>query len=145
LPSTPATVRKSFRPTASRTRGTQKQNQNQTQISCACRSPMEKTLEADISSLRKTGHFYFALTRIVNANCERGLSQFVINEGAIRRRAAPVHSLLQHQLPGEEVVIDRLRYCLSLRCHFFAHGPAYDKPFSSNRYSVNNVAIKLER
>ncbi len=40
LPSTPATIRKSFRPTASRTCGTkseiQKQNQNQTQIPCPC-------------------------------------------------------------------------------------------------------------
>src|SRR5258707_14074171 len=66
LPSTPATVRKSFRPTASRTRGTntetQKQKENQTQIPCACRSPLEETVEPDISILRKTGHFYFALT-----------------------------------------------------------------------------------
>jgi len=28
----------------------------------ACRSPLEKTMEADISILRKTGHFYFVLT-----------------------------------------------------------------------------------
>jgi hypothetical protein len=39
------------------------QKQNQTQILRACRSPLEKTLEADISIWRKTGHFYFALTR----------------------------------------------------------------------------------
>src|SRR5258705_3968442 len=68
LPSTPATVRKSFRPTASRTRGTntetQKQNQNQTQIPSAFRSPLQGTLELDISILRKTGHFYFALTSV---------------------------------------------------------------------------------
>jgi len=65
LPSTPATIRKSFRPTASRTCGknTETQKQNQTQIPCACRSPLEKTLEADISIRRKTRHFYFALTR----------------------------------------------------------------------------------
>src|ERR1700674_1333768 len=66
LPSTPATVRKSFRPTASRTCGTntktQKQNQTQTQIPCACSSPLEETVEPDISTWRKTGHFYFALT-----------------------------------------------------------------------------------
>ncbi len=66
LPSTPATVRKSFRPTASRTCGTntETQKQNQTQIPCACTSPLEETMEPDISILRKTGHFYFALTRI---------------------------------------------------------------------------------
>src|SRR5204862_4187154 len=55
---------KSFRPTASRTCGTNTETPkpNQTQIPCACRSPLEKTLEADISIWRKTGHFYFALT-----------------------------------------------------------------------------------
>src|SRR5216683_99358 len=64
LPRTRAAARKSFRPTASRTRGTNTETpkQNQTQIPCACRSPLEKTMEADISILRKTGHFYFALT-----------------------------------------------------------------------------------
>src|SRR5208282_4498934 len=64
LPRTRAAVRKSFRPTASRTCGTntKTQKQNQTQIPCACRSPLEKTMEADISILLKTGHFYFALT-----------------------------------------------------------------------------------
>jgi hypothetical protein len=62
----PATVRKSFRPTASRTCGTntETQKQNQTQIPCARSSPLEETVEPDISILRKTGHFYFALTRI---------------------------------------------------------------------------------
>src|ERR1700682_1980839 len=65
LPSTPATFRKSFRPTASRTRGTtETQKQNQTQIPCACPAPLEETVEPDISILRKSGHFYFALTRI---------------------------------------------------------------------------------
>ena len=65
LPRTGANIRKSFRPTASRTRGTegQTQNQKQTQIPCACRAPLEKTMEADISTLRKTGHFYFGDTR----------------------------------------------------------------------------------
>src|SRR5260370_2676543 len=64
LPSTPATVRKSFRPTASRTYGTntETQKQNQTQIPCTRTSPLEETMEPDISILRKTGHFYFALT-----------------------------------------------------------------------------------
>jgi hypothetical protein len=64
LSRTGAAVRKCFRPTASRTRGTKSETQkrNQTQIPCACRSPLEKTMEADISILRKTGHFYFALT-----------------------------------------------------------------------------------
>jgi len=42
---------------------TETQKQKQTQIPCACRSPLEKTMEADISIWRKTGHFYFALTR----------------------------------------------------------------------------------
>src|SRR5260370_27619650 len=70
LPRTRAAARKSFRPTASRTRGTntETQKQNQTQIPCACRSPLEKTMEADISILRKTGHFYFALTALYFAN-----------------------------------------------------------------------------
>src|SRR6202165_3927918 len=75
LPSTPATVRKSFRPTASRTCGTntktQKQNQTQTQIPCACSSPLEETVEPDISTWRKTGHFYFALTRTCHQREER--------------------------------------------------------------------------
>ena len=64
LSRTRAAVRKFFRPTASRTCGTtsETQNQNQTQTPCACRSPLEKTMEADISIWRKTGHFYFALT-----------------------------------------------------------------------------------
>jgi len=64
LSRTRAAVRKSFRPTASRTCGTtsETQNQNQTQTPCACRSPLEKTMEADISIWQKTGHFYFALT-----------------------------------------------------------------------------------
>jgi hypothetical protein len=65
LPRTHANVRKSFRPTASRTCGTttKTQNQNHTQIPRACKSPLEETMEADISIWRKTGHFYFALTR----------------------------------------------------------------------------------
>src|SRR5208337_3742501 len=66
LSRTGAAVRKSLRPTASRTRGTNTETpkQNQTQIPCTCRSPLEKTMEADISIWRKPGHFYFALTRI---------------------------------------------------------------------------------
>jgi hypothetical protein len=65
LPRTGAAVRKSFRPTASRTCGTntKTQKQNQTQIPCTCKPPLEKTMEADISIWRKPGHFYFALTR----------------------------------------------------------------------------------
>src|SRR3984893_4291361 len=64
LPRTRASDRKSFRPTASRTCGTntETQKQNQTQIPCACKSPLEKTMEADISIWQKPGHFYFALT-----------------------------------------------------------------------------------
>jgi hypothetical protein len=60
----PTTVRKSLRPTASRTRGTnsEPQKRNQTKISRACRSPLEKTVKVGTSILRKTGHFYFALT-----------------------------------------------------------------------------------
>src|SRR5580693_6164335 len=65
LPRTAAAVRKSFRPTASRTCGTntKTQKQNQTQIPCTCKPPLEKTMEADISIWQKPGHFYFALTR----------------------------------------------------------------------------------
>src|SRR5580693_3287697 len=64
LPRTAAAVRKSFRPTASRTCGTntKTQKQNQTQIPCTCKPPLEKTMEADISIWQKPGHFYFALT-----------------------------------------------------------------------------------
>jgi len=53
-----------LRPTASRTCGKNRetQKQNQTQIPCTCRSPLEKTMEADISIFLETGHFYFALT-----------------------------------------------------------------------------------
>src|SRR5215472_10558179 len=60
-----AGFRKSFRPTASRTYETKSPTPKgvQTQIPCASRTPLEKTLEADISTLRKRGHFYFALTR----------------------------------------------------------------------------------
>jgi len=65
LPRTGAAFHKSFRPTASRTCGTNTETQKpkQTQIPCACRAPLEETMEADISIWRKTGHFYFALTR----------------------------------------------------------------------------------
>jgi hypothetical protein len=57
-------IGKSFRPTASRTcrSKTKTPRENQTQIPCASRSPLEKTLEADISIWHKPGHFYFALT-----------------------------------------------------------------------------------
>ena len=52
-------------PLASRTRGpTATGKPNQTKISCACPAPLEEALEPDISILRKTGHFYFALTSI---------------------------------------------------------------------------------
>ena len=66
LPQSGAAARKSFRPTASRTCGTNTEppKQNQSQIPCACRTPLEKTVEADISILLETGHFYFALTRV---------------------------------------------------------------------------------
>src|SRR5208337_4168480 len=66
-------ARKSLRPTACRTCGTNTETpkQNQTQIPCACRTPLEKTLEADISILLKNGHFYFALTRICHQCCAR--------------------------------------------------------------------------
>src|SRR5437016_11874903 len=37
----------------------QDQKQNQTQIPCACSSPLEETVEPDISTWRKTGHSYF--------------------------------------------------------------------------------------
>src|SRR6202167_2452293 len=63
--------RPQVRPTASRTCGTttKTQKQNHTQIPCACKSPLEKTMEADISIWQKPGHFYFALTRTGGAYC----------------------------------------------------------------------------
>src|SRR4029077_12988700 len=66
LSRTGAAFRKSFRPTASRTRGTSTETpqSDQAQISCACKSPLEKTMEADISIWQKPGHFYFALTAL---------------------------------------------------------------------------------
>src|SRR3989441_11741470 len=64
LPRRAATIGKSFRPTASRScrSKTETPNQNQNQIHSSCQPPLEATVEADISILRKTGHFYFALT-----------------------------------------------------------------------------------
>src|SRR5260370_575309 len=55
-----------FRPTAYRSRRskTQSTKQDQNQIHPASRSPLEETLEADISIWQKTGHFYFALTEL---------------------------------------------------------------------------------
>jgi hypothetical protein len=66
LPGTDTCLRKSFRPTAFRTCEAKSATSQgvQTQIPCASRTPLEKTLEADVSTLRKRGHFYFALTRI---------------------------------------------------------------------------------
>jgi hypothetical protein len=66
LPRTGASDHPSFRPTASRTCAQSRatQEQNHTPIPCACRSPLEQTMEADISILRKPGHSYFALTQI---------------------------------------------------------------------------------
>src|SRR5271165_1144844 len=68
---TEAKAHKSFRPTASRTCGTNSKNQKQdpTQIPCACKSPLEKIMEPDISIERKTGHFYFALTDRGQGQC----------------------------------------------------------------------------
>ena len=59
LPRTGAASRSPFRPTASRTCGTNTETQKpkQTQIPCACRAPLEKTMEADISIWRKTWTF----------------------------------------------------------------------------------------
>src|SRR3984957_13114783 len=77
LPRTGAAFRKSFRPTASRTCGTNTETQKpkQTQIPCACRAPLEETMEADNSIWRKTGHFYFALTPVVRTLNPEGISQ----------------------------------------------------------------------
>jgi hypothetical protein len=52
---------KSFRPTASRTCRTHPNPKSK--VPSASRSPLEAALEADSSTLQKTGHFYFALTR----------------------------------------------------------------------------------
>ena len=54
LPRIPATIRKSFRPTASRTH---RQSTRKSLQKCSSKPPM-----ADISIWQKTGHFYFALT-----------------------------------------------------------------------------------
>src|SRR5438445_105355 len=60
-----AAICNSFRPTACRTcrSKTQTPNQDQNQTHPLSRSPLEETLEADISTWQKTGHFYFALTQ----------------------------------------------------------------------------------
>ena len=42
-------------------------------IPCASRTPLEETLEADISTWRKPGHFYFALTRTQSTNQSRAV------------------------------------------------------------------------
>ena len=56
-------IGKSFRPTASRPcrSKTKTSHHNQNQTHSTPRSPLEEIMEADISTLRKTGHFYFAL------------------------------------------------------------------------------------
>src|SRR5260370_21957168 len=61
-----AALGNSFRPTAYRSRRTKTQStkQDQNQIHPASRSPLEETLEADISTWQKTGHFYFALSEL---------------------------------------------------------------------------------
>src|SRR5207245_1014821 len=60
-----AAICNSFRPTACRScrSKTQTPNQDQNQTHPLSRSPLEETLEADISTWQKTGHFYFALTQ----------------------------------------------------------------------------------
>src|SRR3989304_5800448 len=60
LPGRSAGVGKSFRPTASRTYR-RKKNHTQTKI-----HPSSQPSLADISTLQKNGHFYFALTREVH-------------------------------------------------------------------------------
>src|SRR5207245_9316273 len=59
-----AAICNSFWPTACRScrSKTQTPNQDQNQTHPLSRSPLEETLEADISTWQKTGHFYFALT-----------------------------------------------------------------------------------
>src|SRR5207245_11477426 len=61
-----AAICNSFRPTACRScrSKTQTPNQDQNQTHPLSRSPLEETLEADISTWQKTGHFYFALTLV---------------------------------------------------------------------------------
>src|SRR5215831_144192 len=64
LPRTDAGFRKSFQPTASRTYETKNPTPQgvQTQVPCASRTSMEEAVEADTSTSRQRGHFYFALT-----------------------------------------------------------------------------------
>jgi hypothetical protein len=45
-------------------------------MACTANTPLEKTLEADILTLRKRGHFYFALTRTPN-NLEAELARLL--------------------------------------------------------------------
>jgi hypothetical protein len=94
-----------------RTRGTKSKTKrpNQTQIPCACRSPLEETMEPDISILsilRKTGHFYFASTPRTchwtcalysGISCSRRLSPFkgIRNPNSIRVRARAAASCSQ--------------------------------------------------
>ena len=61
-PARPSASPSGLRPPGLAERIPKTRKQNQTQIPCACKSPLEKTMEADISIWRKTGHFYFALT-----------------------------------------------------------------------------------
>src|SRR3984893_17716866 len=66
LPSTPAPARESFRAYGLRDSRNEEQNQKIRHMIFGfdfCRSPLEETMDPDISILRKTGHFYFALTR----------------------------------------------------------------------------------
>ncbi|MGB9333899.1 MAG: hypothetical protein WCB14_02725, partial [Candidatus Acidiferrales bacterium] len=56
-------------------------NQEQNQIQSTSRTPLEKTLEADISIWRKTGHFYFALTRKRRRRGVRGGGTFAAARG----------------------------------------------------------------
>src|ERR1700683_3763740 len=59
----------------------------------ACKSPLEKTMEADISIWQKPGHFYFALPRIQSVHSQRlqnsGYSKLVSLETMLVDRSNP--------------------------------------------------------
>src|SRR6202171_908151 len=71
LPGT--SFRKSFRPTACRTRETKSKSSkgNQTQIPCASGTPLEKTMEADISILRKNRTFLLCVDTRLDSRRDR--------------------------------------------------------------------------
>jgi hypothetical protein len=65
-------------------------------MACTANTPLEKALEADILTLRKRGHFYFALTRIGAVTC----AKLVINEGTTRCASILYCDRTRYLIPG---------------------------------------------